>query len=690
MKGLPSLPFKFTSRFLIDNLSNTGRTKKQILSFAIDGALVAICIWVAFSLRLGQPYSYLDSIAHLMILLPPLTVFIFAGLGIYRWVVRSSSSRQFEQIIKGAIASSIVLLTMLYLFPVTSAPRSVFLIYGVLLTLSTVGLRAIWAKIHNDGVEKNGKPIAVYGAGAAGRQLVNLMRFSDEYHPEFFLDDSELLIGSTVSGLPVLNPQKSEIQSLLKKHAVEEIVMALPSITGDEYSKLLNSVESYGVPIKTIPPIREIVSGKSSPDDLREIKLEDLLGRDPVEPDNKLLTKNITGKRVLVTGAGGSIGSELCRQILQLEPESLLMLDNSEPSLYTIDQEIHEQLQSVSGKAIKIETLLASVTDQQRLDQVFRICKPHTVYHAAAYKHVPLVENNPFEGVKTNIFGTQKLALTAQKYGTETFALISTDKAVRPANVMGACKRVAEMVLQAMASEPIQKTTFCMVRFGNVLGSSGSVVPKFQKQIKSGGPVTVTHPEMTRYFMTISEAVSLVIQAGSMAQGGEVFLLDMGPPVKILDLAKALIRLHGMESRESSLKRLVKIDQGNEIEITFSGIRNGEKLYEELLIGLDRSRSTKHKKIRKSLEAYTESSELESKCIEQLRLAVGKCDETLLRTVLREFVHGYETKDKPEYARVSIDSGKNPIDGYTKGVDEVNAALVKGDLVAAMNKVRFK
>ena len=375
MKGLSTLPFKFTTRFIIDNLSNTGRTKKQILSFAIDGALVAICVWAAFSLRLGRPYSFLDNIAHLMILLPPLTVFIFAGLGIYRWVVRSSSSRQFEQIIKGAIASSIILLTLLYLFPVTSAPRSVFLIYGVLLILTAVGIRAIWAKIHNVGVEKSGKPIAVYGAGAAGRQLVNLMKLSDEYHPEFFLDDSESLFGSTVSGLHVLNPQKSEIQSLLKKHAVEEIVMAMPSITGDEYSKLLNSVESYGVPIKTIPPIREIVSGKSSPDDIREIKLEDLLGRDPVEPDIKLLTKNITGKRVLVTGAGGSIGSELCRQILQLEPESLLMLDNSEPSLYTIDQEIQEQLSAVSGRSVKIETLLASITDQQRLDQVFRICK---------------------------------------------------------------------------------------------------------------------------------------------------------------------------------------------------------------------------------------------------------------------------------------------------------------------------
>ena len=306
---------------------------------------------------------------------------------------------------------------------------------------------------------------------------------------------------------------------------------------------------------------------------------------------------------------------------------------------------------------------------------------------------MPLVENNPFEGVKTNIFGTQNLAQTAQKYGTETFVLISTDKAVRPTNVMGACKRIAEMVLQAMASEPLQKTTFCMVRFGNVLGSSGSVVPKFKKQIKSGGPVTVTHPEMTRYFMTISEAVSLVIQAGSMAQGGEVFLLDMGQPVKILDLAKAMIRLHGMESRESPLESLDNLDQQKEIEIVFSGVRNGEKLYEELLIDLDRSSATHHKKIRKSIEVFTESSVLKQNCFERLFLAVERCDELLLKSVLREFVHGYETDRAQEYTEsenLEINDNQNSIVDVNSKVKQINSGLPKVKIVTALEEIGAK
>lgn len=597
LNGIPALPFKFTASFILDNLSNTGRTKKQILSFAIDGGIVAFCVWAAFSLRLGQPYTNLTNIWHLMLLLPPVTVFIFAGLGVYRWVVRASSSREYEQLIKGGLVSSMILLLVLYLLPVTFAPRSVFLIYGILLTLSVIGVRGIWARIHSRDVENSGKPVAVYGAGAAGRQLVSLMRLSNEFHPELFLDDSYALIGSTIAGLPVLNPKHTDISHQLKVHAIEEIIFALPSIHGDRYSSLLKSVEAFGLPIKTIPSITEIISGKSSPDEVREINLEDLLGRAPVEPNVEFLRKNITGKRVLVTGAGGSIGSELCRQIASLDPASLVMVDNSEPSLYYIDQELQSNTNSICKK---LYPKLGSVTDAERLDDIFAEYKPESVYHAAAYKHVPLVESNPFEAIKTNIFGTFNLASTAEKHEVETFVFISTDKAVRPTNIMGATKRLSEIVVNTFAEKHGQKTKYSMVRFGNVLGSSGSVIPKFQNQIKNGGPVTVTHREMTRYFMTIPEAVSLVIQSGAMSSGGEVYLLDMGSPVKIWDVAKAMIRLQGKVPVES-----LENGSANEEEVIIveSGIRPGEKLYEELLISIDSSEATFHAKIFRANES---------------------------------------------------------------------------------------
>lgn len=598
IKGLPALPFKFTASFIRDNLSNTGRTRKQILSFAIDAGLVAFCVWAAFSLRLGQPYTNLTNIWHLMLLLPPITVFIFAGLGVYRWVVRASSSREYEQLLKGGLVSSMILLLVLYLFPITFAPRSVFLIYGVLLVLSVISARVTWARIHNSDAEKSGKPIAIYGAGAAGRQLVSLMRLSNEYHPEFFLDDSYALIGSTIAGLPVFNPKDPSVSNHLKTYAVEEIVLALPSTTGDRYSQLLLSVEQFGLPIKTTPPITEIISGRSSPDEIRGIKLEDLLGREQVEPDVELLSKNITGKTVLVTGAGGSIGSELCRQIALLKPIRLIMFDNSEPSLYHIDQELAETIEA-NGLSLDLVPALGSVTDVARLEQIFNKYKPVTVYHAAAYKHVPMVEANPFEGVQTNVFGTRNTAEIAEKYNAEAFVFISTDKAVRPTNIMGATKRISEIVINTIAEKEGQKTKFSMVRFGNVLGSSGSVIPKFQKQIENGGPVTVTHKEMTRYFMMIPEAVSLVIQAGAMSEGGEVYLLDMGVPVKVWDLACAMVRLKG--------KSVKILDDGvinkSEILVKETGIRPGEKLFEELLIALDKTEATAHAKIFKANES---------------------------------------------------------------------------------------
>lgn len=643
---MPVLPFKFTANYLIENLSNTGRTRKQILSFAIDAAIVAFCVWGAFSLRLGQPYSNFSNIWHLMVLLPPVTVFIFAGLGVYRWVVRASSSREYEQLIKGGLASSMVLLLALFLLPVAFAPRSVFLIYGVLLAISVIGVRGIWAKIHRRKVENSGKPVAIYGGGVAGRQLVSLMRLSNEFNPEFFLDDSYALIGSTIAGLPVFNPAHSSVSQQLKVHAIEEIIFAIPSIQGERYSKLLKSVELLGVPIKTIPSVTEIVSGKSSPDEVRELNLEDLLGRTPVQPDPSLLSKNIRGKRVLVTGAGGSIGSELCRQIASLYPDSLVMLDNSEPSLYYIEQEL---LANNLFNDISIHSKLGSVTDLARLSEVFNEYRPESVYHAAAYKHVPMVEQNPLEAIKTNVFGTNNLVLTAEKYKVDTFVFISTDKAVRPTNIMGATKRLSEIVLNTYAEKVDQKTKYSMVRFGNVLGSSGSVIPKFTQQIMTDGPVTVTHREMTRYFMTTSEAVSLVIQAGAMSSGGEVYLLDMGRPVKIWDLATAMIKLQRKNPVEKG-----GVNSASDIEIVEVGARPGEKLYEELLITLSNASPTAHPKIFKA----NESNKIGVECLERRLSELGSLiKDGGSREILVELLESYQVGysqfecDKPVHER---------------------------------------
>jgi len=640
LKGLSFIPFKSTLSFLFENLSKTGRTKKQLLSFAIDASMVTFCLWSAFSLRLGEPYSDFLNIAHLLVLLPPITVLIFGGLGVYRWIVRASSRRQFEQLVKGAILSSMALLTLLYLYPVTFAPRSVFVIYGVLLVVSTVGVRLVWAKIHNGAVESQGIPVAIYGAGAAGRQFVNLVRLSDEYHPRLFLDDNAELSGGEVSGMRVYCPSDPNTAQVLAKYEIEAIIVAISSISGSAYARLVSSVARFKLPVKTIPSIHDIVSGKSSPDDVREIRLEDLLGRHPVKADPVLLKKNITGKRVLVTGAGGSIGSELCRQIAQFGPERLILLDHAEPSLYLIDKSLREQ---GIGQTIKLTACLASVTDASRIDRLMREHKPHTVYHAAAYKHVPMVEQNPFEGVKTNVFGTLNLVEACETHGVDTFVMVSTDKAVRPTNVMGATKRLAELIVQAKAASADQRLTLSMVRFGNVLGSSGSVIPLFRQQIEAGGPVTVTHPEMTRYFMLIPEAVSLVIQAGAMAKGGELFLLDMGKPVKILDLAKTMIKLHGlnycMSATDSS-----EGDMGKEIPIKLIGIRPGEKLHEELLID-DQSFKTQHPKILRANESFVDAATLESNVIARLHAALHQEDVDQLKQILADFVSGYPDKE---------------------------------------------
>lgn len=639
LKGLPGVPFRLTVQFVLNNLSNTGRTRKQILSFAVDGIIVAFSIWAAYSLRLGEPYSNIANIGYLLVVLPPITVFIFASIGIYRWVVRASTSREFEQLFKGSLASAAVLLVFLYLIPSSFAPRSVFLIYCALLMILTISARVMWAKIQNTKAEKQGKPVAIYGAGVAGRQLVTLMRLSEEYHPEFFLDDSYSLIGSTIAGLPVYNPKRPNFHHILNKYAIEEIIMAMPSVEGEQYSRVLRNIQVHGAEIKTIPSVTDIVSGRNSPDEIRELKLEDLLGRTPIDADQTLMSKNIRNKTVLISGAGGSIGSELCRQVLGLKPKHIVLLDNSEIALYKIDQKLNE-LRAEGQTQLPIDACLGSVTDESRLAVIFAQYKPDTVYHAAAYKHVPMVENNPFEGVKTNLFGTKNLVEAAEKYHTETFVFISTDKAVRPTNVMGATKRLCEILINTYAEKSNQRTRFCMVRFGNVLGSSGSVIPRFQQQIVEGGPVTVTDKEMTRYFMTVSEAVSLVIQAGAMSHGGEVNLLDMGDPVKISELAKALIQLQGKRPL-ASWDGFSKAANPSEILITESGVRPGEKLYEELLIDTDTATPTAHKKIFQANESCQLDMQGLNEWLEQLLHVTQTVDKEKLIATLESFELGY-------------------------------------------------
>ena len=482
---------------------------------------------------------------------------------------------------------------------------------------------------------KNGHPVLgtllIYGAGHSGRQIVSALRQSGQYFLAGYIDDSPQYQGSSIDGLMVYDP--SEISRLIDTHGVSDILLAMPSIGRAKRNQILSDLRPLHVHVRSLPDLVDLAQGRITVLDIKELDPDDLLGRESVVPDRSLIEKNIFNKVVLVSGAGGSIGAELCRQILQARPKKLLLLDHSEYNLYAIESELQEWISRQAESNIELIPLLGNIRDPHRLDLIFTKWGIETVYHAAAYKHVPLVEHNPAEGLHNNVLGTLNLALTAKKYLTENFILISTDKAVRPTNVMGATKRFAELILQALANDPSNTVTcFSMVRFGNVLDSSGSVVPLFREQIRSGGPVTLTHPEVTRYFMTIPEAAQLVIQAGSMAKGGEVFVLDMGEPVKIYDLAKRMIELSGLTmcNPENEL---------GDIEITITGLRPGEKLYEELLIGENPS-PTSHPRVMMAKEAFVEWAQL-SKELAILQQNLGLSDNNILIAQLKRLVQGY-------------------------------------------------
>jgi FlaA1/EpsC-like NDP-sugar epimerase len=560
---------------------------------------------------------------------PLISIPIFIKLGLYRAVIRFIDQKIVYVVVLGVTLSVICLAALAAFTHTQTFSRGVFGIYwlgAILYVISSRFLaRGYLLRLDDRG---NAVRVAIYGAGHSGMQLASALRAGHEYLPVALVDDRRELHGATIAGVKVW--PSSALPRLVAEKQVKEVLLAMPSLRKAEQKLILERLEPLKVKIKVTPPIASLVNGELRLQDIRDVEIEDLLGRDAVAPEPHLLSTCIANKVVMVTGAGGSIGSELCRQIIQLSPSRLILLDMSEYALYQIEQELQEVR---SAKSIEVEVLpfLGSVLDGKKCEQILRTFRVDTIYHAAAYKHVPLVEHNPIQGVRNNAIGTHVMAQAAIAAGVSCFVLISTDKAVRPTNVMGATKRLAELILQAY-SRTQDKTRFCMVRFGNVLGSSGSVVPLFRKQIMAGGPVTVTHPEITRYFMTIPEAAQLVLQAGSMGEGGDVFVLDMGEPVKILDLAKRMVHLSGLEVKGDS-------DAPDAIEIEHVGLRPGEKLYEELLIGSNVV-GTQHPLIMRAQETELTAEVLLS-TLAELKDACERFDYEAIRSLLLQAVAEY-------------------------------------------------
>ncbi|AOY87141.1 nucleoside-diphosphate sugar epimerase [Marinobacter salinus] len=584
---------------MFERFLNLSRFQKRLVSVAADCLALFFALYAAFSLRLDQQL-WVPSQEHIVI--SGLTVFftigVFIRLGLYRAVVRYLSDRAFITIISGVFISSVTLILLGYWLEVL-VPRSVPIIYGALAFIFVSGTRMTVRMLVHRPKHRNKQFVAIVGAGETGLQLANALDQGTEYHPSAFITLRKANHRALINGIPVYDI--SHIERAVKEHRIKRLLLALDADSGIDRKRLLKKLEPLAIPVQTVPAMSELVAGQARINDIRDLELEELLGRDPVQPDNAQVAASLFDKAVLVTGAGGSIGSELCRQIIRHRPSRLVLFEQSEFSLYAIEREL-QALNRMEGLGVEIHPLLGSVTHRRRCEAAMRSFDIETVYHAAAYKHVPLVEQNIIEGVQNNVFGTFHVAEAAIACGVKRFVLISTDKAVRPTNVMGASKRMAELVLQGLAQRQTG-TIFSMVRFGNVLGSSGSVVPLFRDQIRDGGPVTVTHPDIIRYFMTIPEASQLVLQAGSMGQGGEVFVLDMGEPVKIADLARKMVHLMGL---------MEKTDErpDGDIEIVFSGLRPGEKLFEELLIG-DNPQGTAHPRIMMAREVFMPWEEVE-------------------------------------------------------------------------------
>ena len=612
------------------------RWGKQFLAMGFDSACAVLATWLAYCLRLEELHGYVPQQKYAYLAAVALAIPIFYRFGVYKTVLRFTGAHSMALIAKAIAIYGILYFTVIFMLASPYIYRSIGLVQPFLfLMLIVLGRIAASFALGFRANSANGRQVIgtllIYGAGHSGMQIATALRQSGQYYLAGYIDDSTQYQGNSINGLMVYGP--SEIARLIDTHGVTDILLAMPSINRKQRNDILQNLRNHQVHVRSLPDLVDLAQGRVTVLDIQELDPDDLLGRLPVEPNKDLVAKYIYQKTVLVTGAGGSIGSELCRQILKAKPKVLLLLDHSEYNLYAIETELRPQLNGDS----QLVPLLGSVRDVNRLKEIFSSWQVDTVYHAAAYKHVPLVEENPAEGLQNNVIGTLNLAEIALKSKVKSFVLISTDKAVRPTNVMGATKRFAEMVLQALANKQEisdgVKTCFSMVRFGNVLGSSGSVVPLFRDQIKVGGPVTLTHAEVTRYFMTIPEAAQLVIQAGAMANGGEVFVLDMGEPVKILDLAKRLIQLSGLTVR----------DEGNphgDIEIIITGLRPGEKLFEELLIGQNPT-TTDHPLIMMAKEDYLRW-ELLAKEIDLLRNSLNLNQTNQLIMQLKRVIIGYE------------------------------------------------
>lgn len=604
------------------------RYYKQVIMLAVDFVLLSTALLFAFWARLGEIwFPYLPEQYVLLGFCLSLTLFGFGRLGLYRSIIRYMGQQAIFAVMQGVLMSSLVIAVVSYMSGIFM-PRSVPVIYACFAYVFIGGSRILIRAYYQKGVEIHKERVAIYGAGTSGLQVYKALLHGNDYKPVLFVDDNISKQGMILDSLPVYSTHN--IFPLLERHGITKVLLAMPSVPLQRRQEIMRDLAEMGIAAQMVPGVEELLDSALRGVDVDRV-YDSILGRSPVSPDEKLLDRCIRNHVVMVTGAAGSIGGELCRQILLSQPSILLLVDVNEYGLYSIVQELH-QIQALQNlEMIEIVALLGNVTDQRRMAEIIQAFSVQTIYHAAAYKHVPIVENNMIDGVRNNVLGTWSLVKAAADNAVETFVLISTDKAVRPVSMMGASKRCAELICQAYARSGAS-TRFCMVRFGNVLGSSGSVVPLFFDQINAGGPVTVTHPDVTRYFMTTSEAAQLVLQAGSMGEGGEVYVLDMGKPVRIMDLAERMIALLGRTVRNAK-------NPDGDIEISVTGLRPGEKLYEELVLG-DRISGTGHPMIMRADESYLELPNLLA-CLEKIKQGCDEADCQTVKNILSEAVGGF-------------------------------------------------
>lgn len=625
------------------------RTVKRPIALLIDTVLLSLATWVAYSLRLELLHVPAGTQWWAYALAPAIALPIFTYFGLYRAIFRYSGLPALIILAKAVALYGMVYSIVLLHFEIPDVPRTLGLLQPLLTLLFVGGWRAIvrlWFARGPRALRASRRNVMIYGAGSAGRRLLAALENSPEMNVVGFIDDEPGLQGSSINGVTI--HALDALPLMIERRNVTDVLLAIPSLGRARRNQIIDTLRTIGIHVRTLPGLDDLAQGRVEASDVQELEIEDLLGRDPVAPFPELMRLHNAGQVVLVTGAGGSIGSELCRQVATVRPSRIVLVEQSEFALYSVHQDLSQRMREAGLPSCELVPLLCSVRDEARLDEIMRLFRPNIVYHAAAYKHVPLVEHNVVEGVRNNVLGTVVAARCAMRAEVSVFVLVSTDKAVRPTNVMGASKRLAEMALQAIAAAPdasaivgtvprMRRTKFSMVRFGNVLGSSGSVVPLFRQQIRNGGPVTVTHPDVTRFFMTIPEAAQLVVQAGAMCQGGEVFVLDMGQPVRILDLARRMIELSGLLVRDD--------DQPyGDIEIIYTGLRPGEKLYEELLIG-DNPLPTAHPRIMMARETFLPWADLAPR-LRELEALTNASDHEGTRALLGKLVVGFRPESE--------------------------------------------